>query len=118
MSLQDPTTSPGQWFSWTLSTQESFKDQGVMKDEAAVDLDMLHTFYQQWERMGSPSFHIIEDGATLKFGRSSGQLQGVNLYFQFRLPVSREHGWSWDTTTIKTHVPTYKESHADQSLSC
>ena len=30
--------------------------------------------------------------------------------------VSLEHGWLWDTTTIKTHVPTCKESFADHIL--
>ena len=54
--------------------------------------------------------------ATLNFGKTSDQLLGVDLNFQLRLPVSLEHGWSWDTRTIKTHVPTYKESLADHTF--
>ena len=46
-------------------------------------------------------------GTTLKFGKTSGQLPGVDIHFRLRLPVSSEHGWSWDTRTIKTHVPIY-----------
>ena len=34
---------------------------------------------------------------------------GVNILFQSRLLVSLEHGLSWDTMTIKTHVPAYME---------
>ena len=37
------------------------------------------------------------------------------MLFWLRLSVSPEHGWSWDTTTIKTHLPTYKESLADHT---
>ena len=54
-------------------------------------------------------------GATLKFGKTSGQLPRVDIHFRSRLLVSPEHGWSWDTTTIKTHVPIYKESLADHA---
>ena len=53
---------------------------------------------------------------TLNFGKISGQPPGVNNHFQLRLLVSPEHGWSWDTTTIKTHLFTYKESLANHRL--
>ena len=52
-------------------------------------------------------------GAILHFGKTSGQLLGVDIHFRLRLLVSPEHDWSWGTTTIKTHLPTYKESLAD-----
>ena len=55
--------------------------------------------------------------ATLNFGKASGQLPGVDLNFRLRLSVSPKHGCSWETTTIKTHVPKYKESLADHTLS-
>ena len=43
---------------------------------------------------------------TLSFGKTSGSLPRVDPHFWLRLPVSPEYSWSWDTTTIKTHVPT------------
>ena len=46
----------------------------------------------------------------LDFGKTSGQLPGVDIHFRLTLPVSTKQGWSLDTMTIKTHVPTYKES--------
>ena len=44
-----------------------------------------------------------------EFSKTPSQLPGVNVLFQSRLLLSLEHGWSWDTMTIKTHVPAYKE---------
>ena len=52
----------------------------------------------------------------LNFGKIFGRLPGVHFTFRSTLPISPEHGWSWDTKTIKTHMPTYKQSLAYNTL--
>ena len=54
----------------------------------------------------------------IKFGKTSSQLLGVDIYFRLRILVSPKHGWLWDTTTIRTHQPTKMESLLTTQFHC
>ena len=59
--------------------------------------------YELWQFVSTENVET-----TLNLEKTSSQLPGVDIHFQLRLRVSPERGWSWDITTIKTHLPTYK----------